>query len=147
MPYARRLIAFLGCDMIYAAGGPTHFYGSGPPDPLKARSDAAEPRGQVGPVGDSGAEAGCAVVNLSDMPSSRLAFRRADRSALAAGAAVPPPDFDPGALAQARTAEAALGYEVPSGKYWRCFDRIDPHALARVDALWLDAFYGFSAAA
>ena len=93
------------------------------------------------------AEAGCTVADRRTCSSSRLAFRRADRSALAAGAAVPPPDFDTRALAQARAAEAVLGYEVPSGKYWRCFNRIDPHALARVDALWLDAFYSFSAAA
>jgi hypothetical protein len=133
--------------MIYASGGPTHFYGSGQPDPLRPDPTLQCLEAKSARFAILAAEAGCTVLNLSDLPSSRLAFRRADRSALAAGAAVAPPDFDPGALAQARAAEAALGYEVPSGKYWRCFDRIDPHALARVGALWLDAFYSFSAAA
>jgi hypothetical protein len=29
------VLAFVGCDMVYAASGNTHFYGSGEPDPLR----------------------------------------------------------------------------------------------------------------
>jgi hypothetical protein len=35
--------------------------------------------------------------------------------------------------------EAELGYLVPSGRYWEEADRFDPRALARIDALWLQA--------
>ena len=32
---APQVIAWLGCDMVYAARGDTHFYGKGAPDPLR----------------------------------------------------------------------------------------------------------------
>ena len=33
--YKPKQIAFMGCDMVYPKIGPTHFYGSGDPDPLR----------------------------------------------------------------------------------------------------------------
>ena len=30
------VIGFVGCDMVYPTTGPTHFYGTGTPDPLQA---------------------------------------------------------------------------------------------------------------
>ena len=86
-------------------------------------------------IGRELAEAGHAVVNLSDGPS-RLVFPRARAADLDN---IRPAAFDRGAADEARAAEAALGYHVPSGRYWEELDRFDPAELSRIDALWLAA--------
>lgn len=42
-------------------------------------------------------------------------------------------------MARARAEEVRLGYAAPDGKYWKTLDRLDPAALRRIDALWLEA--------
>ena len=49
------------------------------------------------------------------------------------------PVYDAGIAAAALAQEAALGYLVPSGRYWEEADRFDAAALRAVDALWLQA--------
>jgi hypothetical protein len=144
-----RLIGFFGCDMVYPAAGASHFYGRGAADPLRPDPTLQSLEAKSARLRLVAAAAGCAVVNLSEQPASRLTFPRMARGALSAG--VEPPTLlsaRAAALAEAaRAAEARLGYEAPDGRYWRVMERFDPAALRAVDALWLDAARGYAAAA
>lgn len=128
-----RVIAMFGCDMHYPANGPTHFYGTGAPDPLRADVTLQSLEAKAARLMVLGAKQGCALVNLSNGPS-RLVFPRSTRAGLAACA---PQVFDPGRVADITRAEAALGYDVPSGRYWEELSRFDARALAALDRQWL----------
>ncbi len=130
-----RVMAFFGCDMVYAATGRTHFYGTGTADPLRADITLQSLEGKAARLQMLAAAQGCACVNLS-WQDSRLVFPRATLDDLTDALPVAP---DPQALAAAQTREAHLGYTVPSGRYWEEADRFDAGALADLDALWLAA--------
>ena len=129
------VIAAFGCDMHYAATGKTHFYGTGAPDPLRKDITLRSLEAKSARLMVMAAMQGCAMVNLSTGPS-RLIFPRATR---AAAAHARPRTYCPDHAAAALGAEAALGYMVPSGRYWEEADRFDPAALDRIDALWVRA--------
>jgi hypothetical protein len=130
-----KVIAVYGCDMHYAATGPTHFYGTGAPDPLRQDITLRSLEAKSARLMVLAAMQGCAMVNLSSGPS-RLIFPRVARTAAARAR---PQPFCPDTAAAALTREAALGYFVPSGRYWTETDRFDPAELDRLDALWLKA--------
>ncbi len=130
-----RVIAAFGCDMHYAATGNTHFYGTGAPDPLRKDITLRSLEAKAARLQVIAAMQGCAMVNLSTGPS-RLIFPRVAR---AAAAHARPRAFCPDHAAEALEAEAALGYLVPSGRYWEAADAFDPGELDRVDRLWLKA--------
>lgn len=127
------VIAVYGCDMHYPANGPTHFYGAGTPDPLRADITLRSLEAKSVRLMVMAAAQGCAMVNLSDGPS-RLLFPRAARAA-ARGAK--PLSFDPAKVAAALNREAALGYMAPSGRYWEDLSRYDLAEIDALDALWL----------
>lgn len=129
------VIAVFGCDMHYAATGNTHFYGSGAPDPLRKDITLRSLEAKSARLMVLAAMQGCTMVNLSTGPS-RLIFPRVTR---AAAAVAKPHPFCPDTAAAALAAEAALGYLVPSGRYWEEATRFDPCELDRLDALWLKA--------
>jgi hypothetical protein len=81
------------------------------------------------------ARAGCRVVNLSTGPS-RLVFPRANRHSLEA---TPLIRYDDHLAERALKREAALGYRVPSGRYWEEAHRFDPAQIDALDTLWRDA--------
>jgi hypothetical protein len=130
-----KVLAVLGCDMHYAATGKTHFYGTGAPDPLRKDITLRSLEAKSARLMVLAAMQGCAVVNLSTGPS-RLIVPRVAR---AASAHARPQPFCADLADAALEAEAALGYDVPSGRYWEELDRFDPAALDRIDALWLAA--------
>ena len=132
---APRVLGFFGCDMHYPRSGQTHFYGAGTADPLRPDITLQSLEAKAARLMILAAAAGHAVVNLSAGPS-RLVFPRARIGDLASAR---PVAFDRAAADEARAAEAALGYHVPSGRYWEELDRFDPAELARIDALWLAA--------
>lgn len=127
-----RVIAYLGCDMVYPAQGPTHFYGTGTADPLRNDISLRSLAAKSARLQIIAAQQGCALVNLGTGPS-RLVFPRADLADLPF---VQPQDFNPRAVDVARRAEETLGYVVPSGRYWEEAARFDPDALDRIDILW-----------
>jgi len=129
------VLAVFGCDMQYPAGGQTHFYGRGTPDPLRPDITLQSLEAKSARLMVLAAMQGCAVVNLSQ-GASRLLFPRVQR---AAAAQARPLRFNRGLVSAALAREAALGYVVPSGRYWEELDRFDPSALADLDAMWLDA--------
>lgn len=130
-----RVMAFFGCDMVYAATGRTHFYGTGTADPLRADITLQSLEAKAARLQLLAAEQGCACVNLS-WQDSRLVFPRATLSDLVDAAPVSP---DATGVIAAKTREADLNYTVPSGRYWEEADRFDPTALADLDGLWLAA--------
>ena len=130
-----KVIAVYGCDMHYPATGPTHFYGTGAPDPLRADITLRSLEAKAARLMVLAARVGCAMVNLSRGPS-RLVFPRASRKASAHASPLP---WCPDLAAEALAREAELGYLVPSGRYWEETDRFDPQKLSAVDALWLQA--------
>ncbi|MFZ1470689.1 MAG: hypothetical protein WAT09_17200 [Paracoccaceae bacterium] len=136
------VIAVFGCDMHYPAGGPTHFYGTGSPDPLRPDITLRSLEAKSARLMVLAARQGCAIINLSTGPS-RLIFPRRDRQFTRIARPLP---YDL-TLAQAALAEeASLGYVVPSGRYWQDLGRFDPAALDRLDALWMAAAQPVSAA-
>jgi hypothetical protein len=133
-----RVIAVLGCDMVYPASSQTHFYGTGTADPLRADVTLRSLQAKSARLMVMAAARGCAMVNLSSDPS-RLVF---PRSTAAAAAAAQPLAFDQAAYHAALAEEERLGYYVPSGKYWKEEDRFDPIAIDALDLLWLNAARG-----
>jgi hypothetical protein len=130
-----RVIALFGCDMHYPKAGPTHFYGTGTPDPLRPDITLRSLEAKSARLQVLAALAGTAVVNLSTGPS-RLVLPRVRPEQ--ADSARPAP-VDHGYAMAARAAEARLDYVVPSGRYWEAQDSFDPAALDAVDQLWLAA--------
>lgn len=130
-----RVVAAFGCDMHYPATGATHFYGAGTPDPLRPDITLRSLEAKSARLMVLAARAGCAMVNLSDGPS-RLVFPRVALDDLGT---VQPQVFDTAAVDAALSREAALGYLVPSGRYWEVADRFDPAELDALDALWMAA--------
>lgn len=133
-----RVMAFLGCDMVYPAAGKTHFYGTGAPDPLRVDISLRNLEAKSARLMLIAAREGCQTVNISTDPESRLVMPRArlsDLTALPDGPAVPDADAMHRALAQ----EDLLDYRVPHGRYWEEADRFDPARIDAVDDLWLAA--------
>jgi len=132
--YRPRTIAVFGCDMVYPATGPTHFYGQGTPDPLRADITLRSLEAKSARLMILAALQGCAMVNLSSGPS-RLVFPRATASNLP----TTPAPFNRALAAEALAREQALGYHVPSGRYWEEAHRFDMAQIDALDALWLAA--------
>lgn len=128
-------IAVFGCDMQYPVTGPTHFYGSGRPDPLRPDITLRSLEAKSARLMILAASQGCAIVNLSDGPS-RLVFPRQRLDQLATAT---PPGFAKEPVAKALSREAELGYRTPSGRYWEDLRSFDPAEIDRLDAMWLMA--------
>ena len=131
-----RVIAMIGCDMVYPQQGPTHFYGTGTADPLRDDVTLRSLEAKSARLWVLAAQAGCAVVNLSDARRSRLLYPRAGFSQLAG---VKPPRFQGACVAKALGAEDKAGYFVPTGKYWKEQQRFDVDVIDHIDRLWLMA--------
>ncbi len=131
-----RVIAMVGCDMVYPTTGRTHFYGTGEADPLRDDITLRSLEAKSARLMIHAAQADCAMVNLSVATESRLIYPRARRTELQT---IRPLSFEPIAVSAARQAEAEADYMVPSGRYWDEADRFDPDVVDGIDALWLAA--------
>lgn len=129
-----RVLAYLGCDMVYAAGR-THFYGTGSADPLRPDPTLQDLAAKAARLELLAAQAGCAVVNLS-LAESRLCFRPVSVAGLPG---IDPAPVDRDAVALALQAEAEAAQVRTDGRYWQG-PPLDAAALARIDALWRRAF-------
>lgn len=130
-----RVIGCFGCDMHYPKEGQTHFYGQGTPDPLRQDITLRSLPAKAARLMVLAAMQGCAMVNLSRGPS-RLVFPRLGLGELAAARPLP---FDAALARDALGREAALGYHVPSGRYWEEAARFEVAEIDALDALWLSA--------
>jgi hypothetical protein len=132
-----RVLAFIGCDMIYAKTGAPHFYGTGAPDPWRADISLQDLTASSMRIALLAAQQGCACVNLSNDPSV-LAFERGNASDLR-NIAVPSINAS-GRIDDALGVEAALDYMVPSGRIWEHADRFDAGKVRDVLDMWRAAY-------
>ena len=128
-----RVLAFYGCDMVYPATGPTHFYGKGAPDPLRQDISLRSLEAKSARLMVLAAMQGTACVNLSHAPS-RLIFPRAHRGDFAR---LHPAPYHEASAHEALSQEARLGYTTPTGHYTQ--SNHDLAALDSLDRLWLAA--------
>jgi hypothetical protein len=141
------IIGYLGCDMVYGNTGPTHFYGTGSPDPLRADVTLQSLEAKTTRLQILAARQGCLCINLSSLETSRLTFPRVDIDELSgwdmtdvqSGLEGLHRRIDKAQLEKAELMEAALGYFVANGKYWQHLDRFDAGKLLALDRLWLEA--------
>jgi len=129
------VMAFFGCDLVYPESGPTHFYGTGTPDPLRKDVTLQSLEAKAARLQLIAAKHGCACLNLSK-ERSRLVFPRAELESLLKVECIEP---DHRTIEKVLLCERTLGYQVPSGRYWESVEQFDANALAYIDKLWLQA--------
>jgi len=137
--YALRpsVLAFHGCDMIYATSGKTHFYGNGEMDPLRRDLSLRSLEAKSARLLLHAAKLGCACVRLST-GKSRLVFPSVQPGHLGDFASKPP--AKPGTLFdKAVSEEARFGFRCETGRYWEVYERFCPEKVDALDALWLQA--------
>ena len=130
------ILAYYACDMTYC-GNVTHFYGEGTADPLRPDVTLQSLEAKSNRLMALAARQGCACINLSTEPSSRLLFPRAGIADL--GFTPPRGRIDTQAVEAALAEEAGLGYMIEDGEYWRHTHLFDAGALSRIDDMWLGA--------
>lgn len=131
-----RVLAFMGCDMTYAATGATHFYGKGAADPLRADVTLRDLGAKSARLGLIAAAQGCACVNLSK-DASALLFARSKADELRD---VMPQEVKAEVVAALRSREDALTYATPDGRYDATGAGFDIAALDALDVDWRAAF-------
>ncbi|MEJ6403744.1 hypothetical protein [Yoonia sp. 2307UL14-13] len=130
-----KVIAMLGCDMVYPTTTATHFYGAGLPDPLRQDVSLRSLEAKSARLMIMAARQNCAMVNLSD-DESRLIFPRALPENVTTAQ---PAAYDATRARAALEEETRLGYYVTSGKYWKEEERFDTDAIDALDRMWLRA--------
>lgn len=140
-----RVLAFMGCDMVYPASGPTHFYGTGSADPLRRDPTLQDLGAKSARLGLLAARDGCHCVNLS-AERSELLYTRVMPETLR-DLAMPHQDWD--VVSGILRREEQQGYYVPSGRYWEMQEQLDRAVLAGFDAAWRRAWdrYGTNVSA
>ena len=140
------VIAYLGCDMVYsqATVNPTHFYGVGTPDPLRADITLQSLEAKSVRFMAIAQMNHCRVVNLSELPESRLLFQKVSFSKLMSLTEKRQLDdsdlnLDANIVSKALGIEEKLSYMAPSGRYWEVIDHFDPMKLSEIDSLWLSS--------
>ncbi len=141
------IIAYIGCDMVYSveAGKTSHFYGQGTPDPLRDDMTLQSLEAKSNRLMAHASQQRCAVLNLSDLPESRLTFPRLAFSDVTEMIEIEKflckqqELLDSTKVSMALEAEQHLGYFVPSGKYWETAKKFDPVKLKMIDDIWIDA--------
>jgi hypothetical protein len=140
------VIAYLGCDMVYPKEtvNPTHFYGVGTPDPLRPDITLQSLEAKSARFMAIAQMNQCSIVNLSELPESRLLFPRVSLSELMAVKDKNQLNdleigLDGNQINQALYVEEKLSYMAPSGRYWEVADTFDPIKLREIDSLWLSA--------
>jgi hypothetical protein len=128
------ILAYFACDMTYS-GTMTHFYGNGTADPLRPDVTLQSLEAKSARLMALAGMQGCACVNLSAEPATRLMFPRVKFADLTrpVEAVATNPELVEAALLE----EARLGYMVEDGEYWRHTESFDAGALSRIDEMWL----------
>ena len=125
-------IHILGCDMVYPDAGKTHFYGEGTPDPLREDFTLRDLYAKSARFMCIAAINGCSTFNLSAQ-TSKLCFPRHSGHI----------DYNPvqffindASVQSILDQENSLGYFIASGRYWETEEKIDLHALDKIDLQW-----------
>ena len=143
-----KLIAFIGCDMVYPAASKTHFYGTGTADPLRDDVSLQSLEAKSLRLQYYASIQDCLCVNLSVASTSRLTFPRVHYDALQqmtsakyhALVALEKSKFDESKPSKVLSAEMALGYYFKTGKYWDHLSEICKQSVYEIDQLWLSTY-------
>jgi len=140
------VIAYLGCDMVYPKEGAdqSHFYGNGAADPLRPDITLQSLEAKSVRLMAIAQRNQCEVVNLSELPESRLMFQRSSLSELLSESLSSLPNrvssrLDKKLVNQALDKEEVFSYMAPSGRYWEVLNEFDPAKLREIDSLWLNS--------
>jgi len=139
------VIAYIGCDMIYPVeeGIPSHFYGYGKADPLRSDITLQSLEAKSIRLMALAKSNNCTVVNLSELPKSRLLFPRIsitkllnkiDQKDLVSERYI---KLDSKSVKRALELEDELAYMVSSGRYWENLKEFDQLKLSEIDSQWL----------
>ena len=130
-------MVFAGCDMVYPSGSNTHFYGQGTADPLRKDITLRNLEAKSARLMLHAANQGCTCLRAST-GESRLVFPSVTAQELARPRKIKigsnKAQFD-----EIKTRETALGYFVPSGRYWQSQKPVCTAKLDALDAAWLGA--------
>jgi hypothetical protein len=132
------VLAFVGCDMVYAASGNTHFYGSGEPDPLRDDLSLRSLEAKSARLMLHAAEVGCACVRLPSQ-ESRLVFPCVTEEDLFRAVPLTSSTTLGPLFEMAKSEEDRLGYRCETGRYWEIAEEFSAESVDRLDALWLVA--------
>ena len=141
------VIAYLGCDMIYADkdGDQSHFYGNGKADPLRSDITLQSLEAKSVRLMAFAQLNNCTIVNLSNLPKSRLLFPRTTMKQILEmldqknSMYVDHAKLNFKSVKRALNLEEQLAYTVPSGRYWEHLNNFDSHKLSEIDSLWLNS--------
>jgi hypothetical protein len=141
-----KLIAFIGCDMIYESGTNTHFYGIGAADPLRDDVSLQSLEAKSNRFYYHALMQGCLCFNLTDQPKSRLTYPKInidDIEALSGQYHLKTLEDSKKNIKIERVSEllkkeTELGYFFKSGKYWEHLSQISKESLYELDQGWLD---------
>lgn len=139
-----KLIAFIGCDMVYPAGTKTHFYGTGAADPLRDDVSLQSLEAKSLRFQYHASIQNCLCVNLSDSHESRLTFSRGGLDELQhlsssqhnALVSIEKSRFDEDRVRQVLSDEMALGYYFKTGKYCDHLSEICKQSVYEIDQSW-----------
>ena len=133
--YKPKIIAYIGCDMVYPSRGMTHFYGNGSADPLRNDVTLQSLEAKSNRLMIHAAKQGCSLVNLSK-DKSRLTFPRATITKLTQARKII--EWNYSYEKAASKLEHELNYFIKSGEYWKYQHLFDKNKLKKIDQLWLD---------
>jgi len=140
------VIAYLGCDMVYPkeTENQSHFYGNGNADPLRPDITLQSLEAKSVRLMAIAQMNQCDVVNLSELPESRLMFPRSSLTQLLSQSQLSLPGglssrLDKKLVRKALDKEKAFSYMAPSGRYWEVLKDFDPIKLREIDSLWLNS--------
>ena len=139
------MIAYVGCDMIYPENKDkkSHFYGKGEADPLRQDITLQSLEAKSARLMALAHANHCRIVNLSELPESRLIFPRMPIQSFMLD--YKPPTFSDDYKAgfnidlirKALKQEESLGYMVSSGRYWEVLEKFDAQKLSAIDDIWM----------
>ena len=129
-------LCFLGCNMNYSQRGPTHFYGTGQPDPLRDDITLTSLKACSYRMLIFAKMRGCDIVSLSAGETNLHVPQTSFDEFL---------DYRPAfiisqeKMAQALKYEKNLNYYVADGRYWQKENFFCRHKLEKLDRIWIDA--------
>lgn len=141
-----KLIAFIGCDMIYPAGTNTHFYGLGAADPLRDDVSLQSLEAKSVRFQYFSLQQNCLTLNLSDQSESRLTYPRANIKDIEEITGMHHAShindmksiFVESKVSAVLDQEKMLGYYFRSGRYWEHLSQISKERVFEVDCAWMN---------
>lgn len=129
-------MCFLGCNMHYSNSGPTHFYGTGQPDPLRVDITLTSLRACSHRLLILAKMRGCDIVSLSagktNLHVPQISFDEFLEYQ-------PAFSISREKMNQALKYEKTLNYYVEDGRYWLQENFFCRDKLERLDQIWVDA--------